>query len=128
MSTESIPQAIRDYYAATRSMDGDAWVATFAPDAVNYDPVGGPPQSGREAIRQFFAGITDVFETVGVTEDFAHAVGNEVVVKWTGHGVGKNGREVMFEGIDLFELNAEGLIQTVRSYWDTAALMAQLQD
>jgi steroid delta-isomerase len=52
---------------------------------------------------------------------------NEVAVKWTGRGVGKNGREVTCEGIDIFEINEALKIKTLRVYWHPAALMAQLQ-
>ncbi|MGC8712846.1 MAG: hypothetical protein ACP5RH_10685 [Leptodesmis sp.] len=37
LSTEAIQVVVQDYFAATRSMDGEAWVATFAPDGVCYD-------------------------------------------------------------------------------------------
>jgi len=127
MSTETIQKVIADYFAATRAMDSEAWVATFAEDAVSHDPVGAPPLEGKEALRQFFAGITGAFETVGLTEDSVFVAGNGAAVKWTGRGKGRNGREVTFEGIDVFEINEDGLIQQVRAYWNPAALMAELQ-
>jgi steroid Delta-isomerase len=127
MSPEIISRAIKAYFAATRAMDMEAWVATFAPDAVSYDPVGAPPTAGHDALRQFFNAIVGAFDKVGMTEDQVFIAGNGAAVKWTGHGKGKNGREVRFEGIDIFELNEEGLIQTVRGYWNPAEVMMQLQ-
>ena len=121
-----IHKAVADYFAATRAMDADAWVATFADDAVSYDPAA-PPARGHEALRQFFLGIAGAFSRVGLTEDNVFIVGREAAVKWTGRGVGKNGREVIFEGIDIFEINDAGKIQTIRAYWNPAALMAQLK-
>jgi len=44
-----------------------------------------------------------------------------------GRGTGKNGRQVIFEGIDVFEINQDGKIQTMWGCWDPAAMMAQLQ-
>jgi steroid Delta-isomerase len=126
MSIDAMQKVVADYFAATRSMDVEAWLATFAPDAVSYEP-GSPPLTNREARYQFFQGIATQFETVGLTEDFISFVGNEVAVKWTGRGLGKNGRAVKFEGIDLFEFNAAGQIQTLRVYWDPAAVLAELQ-
>jgi steroid delta-isomerase len=78
-------------------------------------------------LRQFFAGIAGAFETVGLKEDSVFVSGNEAAVKWTGRGVGKNGREVSFEGIDVFEFNADGKIQTMWAYWNPAAMLAELQ-
>ena len=127
MSTEAIQKAVADYFAAIRAMDLEAWIATFAPDAISYDPVGTAPHCGHEALRQFFQGIAGAFEQVGLTEDQVFIAGGEAAVKWTGRGVGKNGRAVTFEGIDIIEVNSQGKIQTVRSYWNPAALMAELQ-
>jgi steroid delta-isomerase len=127
MSPEIISRAIKSYFAATRAMDAEAWVATFAPDAISYDPVGAPPTVGHDGLRQFFAAIAGAFDKVGLTEDQVFIAGNGAAVKWTGRGKGKNGREVRFEGIDIFELNEEGLIQTVRAYWNPAEVMMQLQ-
>lgn len=127
MSTNRPQQVVADYFAATRAMDADAWVATFAEDATSDDPVGAPPMKGHAALRQFFDGIVGAFAKVGLVEDHVFACGNEVAVKWTGRGTGRNGREVVFEGIDLFEINDDGKIQTLRAYWNPAAMMAELQ-
>ena len=126
MSTEMIQKAVADYFAATRAMDADAWVRTFAEDATSYDPAA-PPATGHDALRQFFEGIAGAFSRVGLTEDNVFVVDTSAAVKWTGRGVGKNGREVVFEGIDVIEINDDGKIQTLRAYWNPAALMAQLQ-
>ncbi len=127
MSIELIQKVITDYYAATRAMDVGAWLATMAEDVASYQPVGTPALQGHETLRLFFTNIVSAFETVGLTEDFVHISDNEVAVKWTGRGIGKSGQEVRFEGIDLFEIDARGLIQTVRAYWDPTVLMAELQ-
>lgn len=127
MSPETIQKVVADYFAALRAMDADAWVATFAENGMTHDPVGTPPHQGHAAIRQFFLGIAGAFERVGLTEDQVFIAGNEAAVKWTGRGVGKNGRQVTFEGIDLIEVNEAGKIQTVRAYWNLAAMLAQLQ-
>ena len=127
MSPETIQKVVADYFAAIRAMDADAWVATFAENGITHDPVGTPPHQGHAAIRQFFLGIAGAFEQFGLTEDQAFIAGNEAAVKWTGRGVGKNGRQVTFEGIDVIQVNEAGKIQTVRAYWNLATMMAQLQ-
>ncbi len=127
MSPETISRSIKAYFAATRAMDTEAWVATFAPDAISYDPVGAPPTAGHDALRQFFEAILGAFDKVGLTEDQMFIAGNGAAVKWTGRGKGKNGREVRFEGINIFELNEDGQIQNLRAYWNPAEVMMQLQ-
>ena len=127
MSPEDISKGVKAYFAAIRAMDVEAWVATCAPDVITYDPVNAPPNMGHDGMRQFFDGIVGAFETVGLTEDQVFIAGNSAAVKWTGKGRGKNKRDVRFEGIDIFEFNDQGLIQTVRAYWNPAEVMVQLQ-
>ncbi|MBI4454545.1 MAG: nuclear transport factor 2 family protein [Acidobacteria bacterium] len=124
---EDIRKVISEYFAAIRAMDAGAWVATFAEDAVSHDPVGNPPIRGREALDQFFNGIAAAFQRLNLTEDQIFIAGNGAAVKWTGRGVGKNSREIFFEGIDVFDITEQGKIQTVWAYWDMAAMLAQLQ-
>jgi steroid Delta-isomerase len=126
MNTTEIPKLIQDYFTATRAMDVEAYLSAFAPDAINHDPVGGTPLKGHDAMRQFFMGIVDLFERVGLTEEFVTVAGNEVAVKWRGEGISRNGKVVIFEGIDIFELNSDGLIQTLKAYWNPSEMMARL--
>jgi steroid Delta-isomerase len=127
MSPETISKGVRAYFAAIRAIDIEAWVATFAPDATSYDPVGAPPTVGHDGLRQFFNAIAGAFKTISFTEDHIFIAGDGAAVKWTGIGTGKNGRHVRFEGIDVFEFNADGLIQTMRAYWNPAEVLMQLQ-
>ena len=126
MSPEVIAKAVKAYFAAIRAMDEQAWVNTFAEDAVSYDPVGAPPNNGHARLHEFFQTITAAFKEVGLTEDEVFIAGNGAAVKWTGRGISKQGRKVHFEGIDVFEINEAGKIQTLHAYWNPAEMVAQL--
>ena len=126
MSPEIIANAIKNYFAALRAMDERAWVRTFAEDAVTYDPVGAPPTHGHQKLAEFFQTITAAFKEVGLTEDDIFIAGNGAAVKWTGRGISQAGRKVKFEGIDVFEINEAGKIQTLHAYWNPAEMVAQL--
>ena len=126
MSPEIIAKAIKDYFAALRAMDQNAWVNTFAADAVSYDPVGTAPIVGHQKLGEFFATITAAFKEVGLTEDQVFIAGNGAAVKWTGEGISKQGKKVRFEGVDVFEINEGGKIQNLRAYWNPAEMVAQL--
>jgi len=128
MSTEpdKISRAVRAYFLAIRAMDADGFANTFAEDGTTYDPVGTSGITGREAIREFLQSICANFKSVGLTEDCVFVAGNGAAVKWTGKGTSTNGREVRFEGVDVFEVNEAGKIQTVRAYWNPAEMIAQL--
>lgn len=127
MSKEAIYKVVTDYFSAIRAMDVEGVVATFAEDAVSHDPVGAPAIEGHEGIRQFFLGMTAAFDKAGLTEDNIFIAGEGAAVKWTGYGIGKNGREVHFEGIDVFQVNEQGKIQKLWAFWDPAPMMAELQ-
>lgn len=126
MNPEKIGNAVKNYFEAIRAMDQHAWVNTFAEDAISYDPVGAQPTKGHQKLGEFFQTITAAFEEVGLTEDQVFIAGNGAAVKWTGRGVSKQGRKVYFEGIDVFEINEAGRIQTLHAYWNPAEMVAQL--
>src|SRR5437763_1732203 len=123
---EETRRVIGEYFAALRAMDPDAWANTFAEDAVSHDPVGAPPHEGREALRQFLAGIASMFETFGLKEDHVFVTGKDAAVKWSGWGKGKNGKSVKFEGIDVIHVNDKGKIQRIEAYWDPTPMLAEV--
>ncbi|HXT61722.1 MAG TPA: SgcJ/EcaC family oxidoreductase [Pyrinomonadaceae bacterium] len=126
ISPEKISRAVRAYFLAIRAMDAEAFANTFAEDGTTYDPVGSPAISGRDAIREFLTSICKNFKSVGLTEESVFVAGNGAAVKWIGNGTSTTGKEVKFEGIDVFEVNDDGKIQTVRAYWNPAEMIAQL--
>lgn len=126
MSPEVVAKAVKDYFAALRAMDQQAWVNTFAEDAVSHDPVGAPPIVGHQKLGEFFQTITAAFKEVGLKEDEIFIAGNGAAVKWSGRGISKQGRKVHFEGIDVLEVNEVGKIQTLHAYWNPAEMVAQL--
>lgn len=126
MSPEVVSKAVKNYFEALRAMDQKAWVNTFAEDAISYDPVGAPPTEGHQKLGEFFQTVTAAFKEVGLTEDQIFIAGNGAAVKWTGRGTSKQGRKVHFEGIDVFEVNEAGKIQTLHAYWNPAEMVAQL--
>ncbi|HEY7786355.1 MAG TPA: nuclear transport factor 2 family protein [Pyrinomonadaceae bacterium] len=125
-STEVIVRAVRSYFAALRAMDREAWVNTFAADAVSHDPVGAPPIVGHQKLGDFFSSITSAFKEVGLTEQDIFIAGDGAAVLWKGKGTSRQGKPVRFSGIDVFEINEEGKIQTVRAYWNPGEMTAQL--
>ena len=126
VSSDRISRAVRAYFLAIRAMDADAFANTFAEDGTTYDPVGTPGIKGRGGLREFFEAICQNFKSVALTEDSIFVAGNGAAVKWTGRGTSTNGRVVRFEGVDVFEINDEGKIQTLRAYWNPAEMIAQL--
>jgi steroid delta-isomerase len=126
MSPEVIAKTVKAYFAALRAMDQQAWVNTFAEDAVSHDPVGALPINGHQKLGEFFQTITAAFKEVSLTENDVFIAGNNAAVKWTGKGTSKQGRAVHFAGIDVFTINEAGKIETLHAYWNPAEMVAQL--
>ena len=127
MTSEKILAVVSDYFSAIGEKDPDAWVACFAEQGTSYEPGAATPLQGHATLRQFPVGVLGAFENIAMTQDHVFLSGNRVAVKFTGRGTGKNERTVVFEGIDVFEINQAGKIQTMWGYWNPAAMMAQLQ-
>ncbi|HLG78683.1 MAG TPA: SgcJ/EcaC family oxidoreductase [Ktedonobacteraceae bacterium] len=127
MSSQILQNVVGRYFAALRARDAEAWAATFAENAVLHDPVGQPPQQGRDAIRGFAEQVFRLCTNFGLREEAIFLAGNEAAVKWNGYAVGKNGHEITFAGIEVIALNEAGTIQTVRAYWDPTPVLAELQ-
>lgn len=123
MSRETVEQTLNAYYAALNNLEPDAFVDTFAPDAVSNDPVGAPPNVGHAGVRQFISGIQAAFSKVDMSQDFTSIAGDRAAVKWTVNGVLADGRNVTFAGIDVFEFNTDGKIQNLWGYWDPSVLL-----
>jgi steroid delta-isomerase len=82
---------------------------------------------GHEALRQFLTQINSGFDSLGLTEDNVFINGHSAAVKWTGKGLGRNGKSVTFEGVDVIKCNDSGKIISVHAYWDPAPIMATIQ-
>ena len=126
VSADRVSRAVRAYFLAIRAMDAEAFANTFAEDGTTCDPMGAPPITGREGIREFFQSICKNFKSVSLEEDSIFVAGNGAAVKWSGKGTSNSGKEVKFEGIDVFEVNADGKIQSVWAYWIPGEMIAQL--
>ena len=126
ISPDNISSTVSNYFLAIRAMDAEAFADTFAEDGTTFDPVGTPGITGRAAIREFLQNICKNFKSVGLTEDHVFVAGNGAAVKWTGRGISASGKEVRFEGVDVFEVNEDGQIQTLRAYWNPTEMIAQL--
>lgn len=136
LSLETAQAAIATYFAATRigaspDQKAEAMTACFAEDAVTYDPVEGPPLASQAERRVFFAEIASLFAEVGLTEEFVSVHRTEegaiAAVRWTGRGICLAGQVFTFEGIDVFEINLAGKIQSLRAYWNPTVLITQIR-
>jgi steroid delta-isomerase len=126
-SLEIEPASVVAYFAALRENDPRAWAAALAVDAEGHDPEGTPPLVGREAFIEFLTAFIPKWGRFdGLREDEVFVSGAAVAVKWTGGGASALGTSVTFSGINLFFLDADGLISRFYSVFDLASVVAKL--
>ena len=122
-NSELIRKSVTQYFEATRSGDAYKWAKQFADNAVFEDPVGSPPVNDPQEILELGKKFMSGFETVGLHEEFVRVVGNEAAARWTGKGTTKEGKQVRFEGINIFEFNRDGKIVKLKGYWSPDQIM-----
>src|SRR5690349_16651486 len=122
---EQIKRVVAEYFAGIRAMDPDRWIASFAEDAVLSDS-DREQYIGREALHRYLREITTNVEQIGLYEDAVFVARNGAAVKWSGRAIGRDGRSVTFEGIDVLGINEAGEIQAVTAYWNPSTVLAEL--
>lgn len=119
---------------AVTSRDKDTWLTLFAPDAVVEDPVGpsmfdaeGKGHHGREGIAAFW----DM--TIGMTERMefdirdSFAAGDEVANVGTITAFLPGGMRADTEGVFVYRVGEDGLIRSLRAFWETERAVATLR-
>ena len=92
-------------------------MSLFADDVCFEDPVGARPKRGEEAIRNSWdRSLTPGREW---TLHPVRVVGTDVEVAVQMHNVGYiEGRQVEVHGIEVWKVNAAGLVESVRAFFD----------
>ncbi len=139
--TWSGPEAIHPARTASRrSMDAvcrgakEEWVALFAEDGVVEDPVGvsmfdptGDGHHGREAIAAFWDMTIANVERFEFAIKDSFAAGNEVANVGTISAFLPGGSRVDTEGVFVYRVGDDGLIRSMRAFWETERAMATLR-
>jgi len=121
-----VEAAVADYFRTLSSRDKNAWVALFDKSAVVHEPVGATPAEGREGLEEVWQVFTGPFASLTVLVDEVFYSGSGAAARWSARASVTGGRSTDFSGITVFEVDDEGRIQTVMSYWDPAAVLIEL--
>ncbi|ULA62388.1 MAG: Ketosteroid isomerase [Nitrospira sp.] len=127
LSPDEIRDRVDRYFAAWHALDPTAWTACFDPDAVSHEPYGAAPVQGHTALKALFHSIAGALREVTIHAQETHIAHNRAAVVFHGQGIGRNGKPVDIHGIDVFEFNEDGRIQTLWAYWDPATVLAKLR-
>ncbi|WP_020666379.1 nuclear transport factor 2 family protein [Amycolatopsis nigrescens] len=123
--------------AAWRSMNAvtngekDEWLALFAPDAVVEDPVGpsmfdetGKGHHGREGISAFWDLTIGQVQRFEFTIRDSHAAGDEVANVGTITTYLPGNYRVDTDGVFVYRVREDGLVVSMRAFWETERAMA----
>ena len=114
------------YFQALSRLDVDAYTQCFRADAELLDPYGGRPFSGIEGLKKWFSGIERTWSMFSMEPQAHYSSGDRVAVMWRAVGRAHSGREAAFSGINVFTIDADGLIARLEGYWDFQAMLAQI--
>jgi steroid Delta-isomerase len=126
--------------ASRRSMDAvtrgakEEWLTLFAEDGVVEDPVGksmfdptGNGHHGRDAIGAFWEMTIANVERFEFDIRDSFAAGNEVANVGTITTFLPGGSRVDTEGVFVYRVNDDGLIVSMRAFWEVERAMATLR-
>ena len=122
MSGDDVRALLERYTAAWKADDRAGWLATFADDATQEDPVGGGVRRGRDEIGGFWdRAMASYAGPIDLRLRAVHVAGVEAAMEWT--IVATDGPEpIEFDGVDVFTFTGEPpsselRIASVRAYW-----------
>ena len=119
-------------WSAVRRKAKQEWLALFAEDACIEDPIGVSPldpeglgQRGKEAIERFWdANIAQNDISFEVHESFA--AGSEVANRMTLTLTFPGGATGTVEGVFVYKVDDDGLLESMRGFWELDAMLATL--
>lgn len=126
MLEETIKQVVTNYYRNLAAINLTLWLDTLDENALICDPVGTPPLNISQDAQKFFNILANFYSSFEITQDSVFVAGNSAAIKWTMQVTAKNSKTATVEGISTFEVNEQGKITKVLSYWDETAMKAKL--
>jgi len=116
-SPEQVQAAVDAYVTAYGKNDREAFLDIFADDGVILDPVGTPPHEGREARGAFWDNVHQLTERITFDVKDVVVCGSAAAMVFRIHaGTGDTG--IMMDAVDIFEVDDDGKITSMRAYWD----------
>jgi steroid Delta-isomerase len=127
LTPAQIEAAVEEYFASLASLDVQRYVNNFAPDGVLEDPVGIPPIQGTQAIAAYIGAIFPQFREGKSRIQEVIVCGQEAAVNWKLRLKTTTGEVIIIDGMGVFKFNSQGKLQSVREFFDLAAISAPLQ-
>jgi len=115
MDYQTATNLCETYLNALVDDDVDTIVSLYASDATVEDPVGSEVLVGEEAIRGFYTGAVGGIAAAQLSGP-PRLAGNEIAFPFT-LVAGAPGRQIEMNIIDVFVVNDEGKVSSMRAFW-----------
>jgi steroid Delta-isomerase len=122
----ALRNTLDSYFKAIAARDPSRLALVFAEDGEIEDPVGTPVRKGRDTLAELFASGMAQASDVEINVLAAFPSGNYIAAHWTTTVRTKAGQQAKAEGIDVLEVNEQGLIVRAEGYWNAAAFREAL--
>lgn len=124
--TQTKISAVECYFDALSSLDRKTFLNCFNNQAELLDPYGGRVFEGREGLSKWFVGMERTWDVFSMQATETYESGDRLAVKWTASATAKNAKTALFDGINVFTIDEDGLISRLEGYWDASGMMAQI--
>jgi len=115
---DTIRAKIDEYMAAFSANDRDGWVGSFAPDATLEDPVGTDVRTGHDSIGEFFDTSQASADSIRMALTGPVRIADGQAAFPFEISVTLGGAEMAMPVIDVMTFDDDGLITTMRAFWD----------
>ena len=114
---DQIRSALDAYVDGFNTGDKEAWLAAFADNARQTDPVGTPENVGRVAIAGFWDRAAAMGDSIAFDMKDVIVCGDQAAMVWTINlKQGEGG--MSFDGVDIFTIDDDGKISEIKAYWE----------
>jgi steroid delta-isomerase len=117
---QQIRRAVEGYVDAFNKQNREQFIALFAEDAVQTDPVGTPSRRGPAEITGFYDTVFEVMDRVDFRITDLVVTADEAALTFRITAYRRDGGVVHEDGVDTFRVNDEGLITEIKGYHDAA--------
>jgi tryptophan 2,3-dioxygenase len=126
LNPDLFDQTIKAYFEAISNLDSQKWVQLFEEDGYLEDPTGSRPYIGHKELGIFFKGIMRTFSQFNMKILQKSYQQSSVDVHWEAKAISYNNKTIIFNGKEVFRINATGKITAAQVFWDPSIIAQQL--
>ncbi|CAN5845786.1 nuclear transport factor 2 family protein [soil metagenome] len=122
-TTDEMRATLDHYVERFSAGDADGWVALFTEDAVQEDPVGGPPNTGHEGVARFYRTTRETFGEAELRlREEPIIIGNEAVMLLEALAGPAYARVRIPLIVDVVTFADDARISSLRAFWDMGSI------